>query len=128
MTPAEMIEKYLRLRNKVTELKQKHELELQPYKEVMERIEANLLDHLGQTNLDSVKSEAGTAFKQTVTSVTVKDWPATLDYVRENEAWDLLEARVAKNAALTVIEETDAPIPGVRIAQTQVLRVRTAGA
>ena len=41
------------------------------------------------------------------------DWPETLRYIREREAWDLLEARVSKTAAAVVVEETGAPIPGV---------------
>jgi hypothetical protein len=127
MTPAKLIEKYLKLRNRVADIKQRHTDELKPYTEVMAKIEATLLNHLTTTSLDSIKSDEGTAYRQTVTSVTVTDWNQALRYVREREAWDLLEARVAKGAALTMIEESQQPIPGVKISQTLVLRVRTAG-
>jgi hypothetical protein len=75
--------------------------------------------------LDSTKCPSGTAFKSTVTSVSVKDWPATLRYIQQHELWDLLEARVSKSAAVEVVTDTQKPIPGVEITQATVLRVRT---
>ena len=128
MTPAELIEKYLQLRRKLEKIKERHEEEIRPYKEVMQKIEGKLLEHLNETGLDSTKCAAGTAFGQTVTSVTVENWDQVLGWLREHEAWDLLEARVAKNATLSAVEENQAPVPGVKISQARVLRVRSAGA
>jgi hypothetical protein len=125
LTPATMIEKYIALRNKVDQIKSKHADELAPYTNTMQAIENELLRHLEETKLDSIKGDRGTAYKQTATSVTVKDWATTLAWIREQEAWDLLEARVAKTAAVTTIEEMKKPIPGVQITRAVVLRVRT---
>jgi hypothetical protein len=124
MTPHDMIEKYIQLRNKVAKIKEEHTEQLKPYADVMMQIEGELLRHLGENQLDSIKSEDGTAYKQVVTSVTVDNWALALTYIKDNELWDLLEARVAKNATLTVMEETKKPVPGVKISQAQVLRVR----
>src|SRR5262245_54451545 len=126
MTPAEMIEKYLKLRRKVETIKERHEAELLPYKEIMGQIEGKLMEHLNEAGLESARCETGTAFSQTVTSVKVENWDQALGWVRQHEAWDLLEARIAKNAALSTIEEIEAPIPGVRVSQARVLRVRSA--
>jgi hypothetical protein len=119
-----MIEKYLELRRAVDTIKEKHKVELAPYVEVMTQLENELLSHLNQAGVDSTKSSKGTAYKSTATSVTVADWPKTLAYIREHELWDLLEARVAKSAAVEIIEETKRAIPGVQISQAVVLRVR----
>lgn len=126
MTPALMIEKYIQLRNKVDLIKLRHKDELFPYTTVMEQIEGELLKHLNAAGTDSTKAPAGTAYKSTATSVTVSDWPKTLDYIRKNNQWDLLEARVAKTIAVEVITETKKPIPGVAVSQAIVLRVRSA--
>jgi hypothetical protein len=125
LTPAELIEKYLHFRNHITTLKEKHDKELAPYKTVMSEIENVLLGYLNETQLDSLKAPQGTAYKQTVTSVTVDNWREALDYIKSNQVWDLLEARVAKNATLDRIEDTGHPVPGVKISQAIVLRVRT---
>ena len=124
MTPAKMIENYLALRNKVSKIEERHKTELMPYAKMREQLENLLLAHLNDTGTDSAKCAAGTAFKSTATSVTVKDWPATLTYIKDNNLWDLLEARVNKTAAVEIIEEIKKPIPGVQIARATVLRVR----
>jgi hypothetical protein len=124
MTPGDMINNYLKLRRKLEKIAERHKQELEPYLELKNQLEVSLLAHLHEAKVDSTKSEAGTAFKATATSVTVKDWNKTLPFIIENELWDLLEGRVAKNAAIEVIEERAAPIPGVEVSQTTVLRVR----
>jgi len=125
MTPADMTRRYLQLRAHIKQLEDKHKKELEPFLDMKFRLETALLDHLNQTGLDSTKCPDGTAFKSTVTSVSVKDWAATLDYIRQHELWDLLEARVSKTAAVEIINDTHTPIPGVEITSATVLRVRT---
>jgi hypothetical protein len=125
MTPAEMTKRYLQLRAMIKQIEDKHKNELAPYLDVKFQLETALLDHLNRNGLDSTKCPDGTAFKSTVTSVTVRDWPVTLDYIRDHELWDLLEARVSKSAAVEIVTDTSRPIPGVEITQATVLRVRT---
>jgi len=125
MTPAEMTKRYLQLRERIKQIEDKHKAELAPYLDMKFQLETALLDHLNQNGLDSTKCSDGTAFKSTVTSVTVRDWPATLGYIRKHNLWDLLEARVSKSAAVEIITDTKTPIPGVEITQATVLRVRT---
>ena len=125
MTPAEMTKKYLLLRERIKQIEDKHKAELAPYLDMKFQLGTALLDHLNQNGLDSTKCSDGTAFKSTVTSVTVRDWPATLGYIRKHNLWDLLEARVSKSAAVEIIADTSRPIPGVEVTQATVLRVRT---
>lgn len=125
MTPAQMTRRYLQLRARIKQLEDKHKEELAPYLDMKFRLETAILDHLNRNGLDSTKCPDGTAFKSTVTSVSVKDWPSTLDYIRRENLWDLLEARVAKGAAVDIVNETKTPIPGVEITQATVLRVRS---
>jgi hypothetical protein len=120
-----MIEKYIQLRHKIHEIETRHKEELAPYFKLKDQLDLAMLDHLNRNGLESTKCEAGTAFKSTATSVTVRDWRTTLKHIRDNELWDLLEARVAKSAAIEIINETQAPIPGVEISQITVLRVRS---
>lgn len=125
MTAAQMIEKYLALRDKVTAIKKQHTEQLAPYNVAMAKLEALLLDHLNQQGADNIKvRDVGTAYKVTNTSATVAEWPLVLDYVRQHEAWDLLQRAVSKTAVLAAIEETQAPVPGVKVSQETVLNVR----
>lgn len=124
MTVAQMTELYIKLRDKRDEVKKAHTEQLQPYNDMMGKLEGLLHAELQRAQLDSMRSEAGTVYRSTETSVSVKDWPATLAFIQDNKLFDLFEARVSKTAAIAVIEETKAPIPGVQITQTEVLRVR----
>lgn len=126
MTPAALIENYIVLRNRVTEIKERHQKEIDQFTTVMQAIENELLEHLATANLESFKSDKGTAYKQTATSAKVTDWEQALEYIKTTGRWEMLEARVAKTAALTAIEETGKPVPGVKINQAIVLRVRSA--
>lgn len=126
-TVNDMIGRYVRLRDKKKELNAAHNKEIAKYDQAMNTLEAWLLEHMNQTNLSSLRGAAGTAYRTRRTSATVSDWNAFIAYVRENDAWDLLEHRVAKLAAEAVVEETKAPIPGVDMSSEVCVNVRRAG-
>lgn len=100
-----MVEKYLALRNKVADIKKAHIAQLAPYNTAMDTLEGWMLEALHSTGSQSVKTAVGTFYKTTVTSVTCHRWSDTLDFIRETEAWELLDARVNKTAAKAILEE-----------------------
>lgn len=124
MSVAEMTQRYLALRRRKEELAEYHKNQLAPFNQMLATLGNMILAELNAAGVSSMASPDGTVYKSTETSVTVKDWPAALAYIMQHQAWDLLEARVAKTAALTVINETNEMIPGVAVAQEIVLRVR----
>lgn len=124
MTVAEMIQKFIALRERKRQIESVQKAQLKPFNEAIEQLGGLILLELDKQKLTSMRSDDGTVYKVVDTSVTVKDWPATFAYIQTNQAWDLLEARVSKTAALAVIEETQMPIPGVNVVQENVLRVR----
>lgn len=123
-----MIEKYVKLRDKKKEIEDQHKLQLAPFNEALDRLEGYMLETMNETGLSSMKSAHGTVYKSLRTSAKVIDWAATLGYIRSNEAWDLLEARVSKLAAQQIITETKLPIPGVETSSEVVVNVRRASA
>ena len=126
LSPAELVAKYIQLRNRVDEIKAAHKERIAKAVEIMQMIEAKLMAEIDRRKEVNIKCEAGIAFTQVETSATVEDWPQTLKYIQDNQAWELLEARVAKGATLATIAETKQPVPGVKVNQTRVLRVRKA--
>ena len=53
----------------------------------------------------SKKTDSGTAFITTTDFAQVADWDAILGFIKKNEAWGMLEKRVAKNAIRGYIDE-----------------------
>lgn len=121
-----MCDKAVQLRDKVAEIKKRHAVELSKYNLAIDTLEGWMMGFLNDSGANSMKTESGTFFKTMRTSVVCNDWPATLEFIQQNEAWDLLEARVSKTAATAIVEETKAPIPGVAFNQEAILNVRRA--
>lgn len=115
---------YIKLRDMKTDMERRHKEELAKIKEEMERIEMWLQRALLAEGAESIKTAEGTAFLQSATSATVKDWSAALDYIRDNNEWSLLEARVNKTAIKDFIESNGSPPPGIDFNTTLVTRVR----
>lgn len=114
-----LIQTYVRLRDKKKEVQDRHKAELEPYDAGLMKIEARLHELMTETGVSKVGSDAGTAFLKINTSVSVADWDEVIQYVKINDAYDLLEKRVSKTAA-----QERGDVPGLAINQVQVIQVR----
>lgn len=116
---------YIKLRDKKAEMAERHKEEMGPISEGMTKLENWLHRQMLNTGVDSFKADGvGTAFLQTMSSVTVKDWTAALNSIREEEEWSLLEARVSKSAVKDYLENKGHLPPGVELSEAMVVRVR----
>ncbi len=90
-----------------------------------EKIEIEFLRRFQDRGIDSVSIRGvGTAYRSTRSSATVADWDAFLDYVRDKNAWELLERRVNKTA-LEQIKEVEGDLaPGTNWSETVVINFR----
>lgn len=120
----ELVEKYIKLRDAKAQLTKQHKDKVARIDEVMDQIEVALLEQFDANGIDSVKSEAGTAYTTTRVSANVADWDAVLSYIRENDLWSLLERRVSKDAVKQFREENDDLPPGVNWSEEKVINIR----
>lgn len=116
-----LVEHYVGLRDAKAALAEKHREEIAPLDADMAAVERALLVLMQEQHVSQFKSPAGTAFKKEVTGVRVVDFEAALDFVRENERWDLLERRINKTALADVGE-----VPGVELTRLIVVQIRRA--
>lgn len=124
LTTEKAIEKFIILRDQVAAIKKRQSQELAPFTGAMDILEAWLLSDLEAANVEAMRASTGTVYKSIRTSATVKEWSKTLTYIRENLAWELLEARVSKLAVEAILEETKQPIPGVQLTREVLVNVR----
>jgi len=121
------VARYIELRDKKAVKKAEFDKELARYDEAMSKIEAIMLQSLNESNMESVRTEAGTFFKQTQTRVGVADWDAVRDFITENNMWHMLDKRVNKTAVLQYKQENDGAIPpGLNYSEEIVVNVRRA--
>lgn len=124
MDPKDLIDKYVKLRDKVAEIKKEAEEKTKPLAALMARIEGALADAIGTS--DSVKTEHGTAFFKEVTSATVADWDTVLQWIMESpDRAHFFERRINKTAVEDFIKESDGDLPpGVNYKAARVVQVR----
>jgi hypothetical protein len=68
----------------------------------------------------------GTGYWTTHLSATVANATEFWDFVKANQAFDLVETRASSTAVKSYIDGNNTPVPGVTFGQTQVFRVRAA--
>jgi hypothetical protein len=121
----QVIEAYLTLREQKTALAALQKEEMAPINEKMTKLETYMLDLLNKANVDSMAFKGvGTMFKKMTSSVTVEEWDATLDWIRTNEVWELLERRVSKTVAQEYADSHGEYPPGLKVVTDVVVQVR----
>lgn len=112
---AELIDAYIKLRDKKKKIKERHAEELKDTNEKMDRLEMGLLFHLSGEGADSIRTESGTVYKIKRSSVKVQNWDEALKYVLDNNLTHMLEKRLAKSAVEEFLEANKTTPPGVSI-------------
>lgn len=98
ITDAQLIEKYQELRQTVASFTEEHEKILAPYKAGMATIENALLERLNERGADNTKTEAGTAYKSTITNVKVVARDTFLKFCTDN--WSTVGAEMLNVGAV----------------------------
>jgi len=119
-----LVEIYIQLRDRRAQRKAAYENEDADDKTKQEKIEALLLVKFNEEGVESVRTEAGTAYKTTRVSTSVADRDAFFDFVRANNAFDMLEARASKDAIKQYRAANDDLPPGINWSEAIVVNVR----
>lgn len=109
----DVIAAYMRLRDKKESMEAAVKEQTKELKEKMEKLEAWIKEQADVQGVTSFKTKHGTAFLTTTDYANVADWDAVLNYIRENEAYDMLEKRVSKIAVRGYIDANKSVPAGV---------------
>jgi len=112
-TVGEVIKTYMALREKKAELEAEVKERVAEVKEKMTKLESYLKVKMDETGLTSFKSDHGTAFLTTTDYANVADWDEVVQFIKDNDAYDLFEKRVSKMAVRGYIEQNKTVPPGV---------------
>ena len=124
----DVIRTYMKLRDQKAAIEGEAKDRVSGLKAKMEKLEAFLKTQMDAQGLTSFKSDHGTAFLTTTDYANVADWDAVLDFIVENDAYDMLEKRVSKIAVRGYIEQTKAVPPGVNYGTKLEVNIRKPGA
>jgi hypothetical protein len=124
MNTHDLIDRYIAIRDKKEEIAAEQKAVMARINNALSKIEKLLMEQLEEAGSESIRTPAGTCYRSIRTSVRVEDRDQFLDYVRENEAWDLLESRAAKKDVETFLEEHQDLPPGISVRRDAVVNIR----
>jgi|TARA_R100000278_G_scaffold105878_1_gene82409 hypothetical protein len=113
LTVDQVIEAYLKYRNKKEALEAEIKDQVKELKDKMAKLEAWIKTKADAEGVTSFKTAHGTAFVTTNDYANVADWDAVLAFIKANDAYDMLEKRVSKNAVRGYIDQQKAVPSGV---------------
>jgi hypothetical protein len=123
--PDQLARVYIRIRDAKAAATAAYEKEDQAFKAKMKLIENVLLGYLNDGNMESVKTQSGTFYKQEDILPRAEDWGTFYEWIKENDAFDFLEKRIKKTEVKTYMEAHDNETPpGVAVMREYVVRVR----
>jgi citrate synthase len=101
-------------------LQKEMEEKLEKLKAKEREIEEYIIDNFDAQSINGAKGAVASASVSLSINPSVKDWPKVWKYIAKNEAWDLMEKRIAKVAYRERLEAGQA-IPGVETFQKKTL-------
>lgn len=96
----QVVQAVIATRDEIALLEKQHKAKIADMKALQSKRVKWLQTQLDERGEDSVKTEHGTFFKKKSEFISVTDMDALVAYIKENEAWDLLNKAVNKSAAL----------------------------
>jgi hypothetical protein len=113
LTVDQAIAAYMKLRAKKSEIENQIKDDVAKLDESMVKIERWIKAQADGMGVTSFKTKFGTAFLTTKDYANVENWDATLDFIRQNDAYDMLNKAVNKTAVRGYIEQHKTVPPGV---------------
>lgn len=124
----QVVATYLKLRGQKIAIELETKEKVKGIKEKMDKLEAWIKTQADEQGVKSFKTDHGTAFLTTTDYANVADWDSVLEFIRENEAYDMLEKRISKTAVRGYIDQNKSVPPGVNYGTKLEVNFRSPGA
>lgn len=117
-------ERYLQTRKEIEALDAAHKAAKAALTEKLVALENWFTAKAQEDGLETVKTAFGTGYWSTHSTATVGSREAFFAYCRENDAWDMVEARASRTGVKSFIEAHGEPPPGVNFSTYRVFNFR----
>lgn len=121
----ELAKTYVRIRDKRAELKKVFESEDNTLSEQLQVIANEMLDRCKVMNADSIRTQHGTIIRSIKSRYWTNDWDSMHQFIREHDAFALLEKRLHQsNMKEFLTENPDVLPPGLNVENEYTVVVR----
>jgi hypothetical protein len=124
-TPDKLMAAYIKIRDSRNESKREYEVRDEEYVGQLRLLEASLLETCKTLGADSIKTRAGTAIRTIKSKYWTGDWDSMYNFIRENDAFLLLEKRLHQTNMRQFLDENpDIKPAGLNIDSEYAVTVR----
>ena len=102
---------YRKMQTKIQQMTAVYETEVEVLKAQQEVVKTALKDQMLALGVKSVNTAEGTVILSTKTRYSTQDWDAFKEFMKENDALDLLEKRIAQTNMATFLQENPTLVP-----------------
>src|SRR5574340_74162 len=111
MDAEKLVKVYVRIRDAKEQLVREHEEKLAKLQSDLDAIEQELLELCKTTGQDGGKTQFGTFTRSVKSRYWTNNWSRMYDFIRENNAFDLLEQRIHQGNLKTFLAENPEKLP-----------------
>jgi len=120
-----LVKVYVKIRDKRADLKSEFEKKDEELKEALRVIENELLEVCKDTGAESLRTDYGTVTRRISKRYHTADWQAMYEFIKDNNALELLEKRIAQsNMSQFLQENPDKLPPGLNVDSRYAVTVR----
>jgi len=121
------VAQFIMMRDKLEAIEEEYKAKRKPYQDAKDKVEGDLLEIMAEAGLKSVKTVEGTATIKVTPYASCSDPDLFIEYVRENDAYELMDRRANATACLGFAEEHDGQLPpGVKLTRKRTIGVTRA--
>ena len=102
---------YRRMQSRIQELTTQYESEIEDIKRQQDVVKIALKDQMLKLGVSSVRTDQGTVVLSTKTRYNTQDWDSFKEFIKEHDALDLLEKRIAQTNMATFLSEKPSLVP-----------------
>ena len=102
---------YRKMQTKIQQMTTVYETEVEGLKAQQEVVKTALKDQMLALGVKSVNTAEGTVILSTKTRYSTQDWDAFKEFMKEHDALDLLEKRIAQTNMATFLQENPTLVP-----------------
>lgn len=106
-----LVRAYIKIRDARAKLKKDYEAEDLKLEEDMALISSNILELCKATGADSIRTAYGTAIRTTKTRYWTNDWESMYSFIKNHDAFALLEKRIHQTNMRAWLEENPEALP-----------------
>lgn len=106
-----LAEVYIKIRTRIAERTKAYDEEIEGYRAQQEEIANAMKDILRSLNVRSVNTVGGTVVLTEKTRYFPSDWAEFKQFVKDNDAFDLMEKRIAQSNMAKYLEENPDKYP-----------------